>query len=107
MPFMQIDGPQGDFKLGYSLGVNQCNCPLNEQEQQFQFVNNWTNIRGNHTVKFGADIRYAMNLRVPSDSHRSGEIYFSNNFTQGPNGPGLGLATYLLGGVTSFSRYAS
>lgn len=109
MPHFQLQSAQGSQNLdwGYSLGVNQCNCPLNEQEQQFQFVNNWTNIRGNHTIKFGVDLRYAMNLRVPSDSHRSGEIYFSNNFTQGPNGPGLGLATYLLGDVTSFSRYVS
>ncbi|HEV2491937.1 MAG TPA: TonB-dependent receptor [Terriglobia bacterium] len=109
MPHFQLQNVQGSQNLdwGYSLGANQCNCPLNEQEQQFQFVNNWTNIRGNHTLKFGADIRYAMNLRVPSDSHRSGEIYFSNNFTEGPNGAGLGLATYLLGDVTSFSRYVS
>ncbi len=109
MPHFQLQSVQGTQNLdwGYSLGVNQCNCPLNEQEQQFQFVNNWTNMRGNHTIKFGADIRYAMNLRVPSDSHRSGEIYFSNNFTEGANGPGLGLATYLLGDVTSFARYVS
>jgi Carboxypeptidase regulatory-like domain/TonB dependent receptor-like, beta-barrel len=106
MPHFEWDGT-GGFSWGYSLGVNQCNCPLNEQEQQLQFVNNWTNMRGNHTIKFGADIRYAMNLRVPSDSHRSGEIYFSNNFTQGPNGSGLPGATYLLGNVTSFARYVS
>jgi len=109
MPHFQLQNIQGSQNLdwGYSLGANQCNCPLNEQEQQFQFVNNWTNIRGNHTIKFGADIRYAMNLRVPSDSHRAGEIYFSNNFTEGSNGSGLGLATYLLGYSTSFARYVS
>ena len=113
MPHFQLQSVQGSENLdwGYSLGVNQCNCPLNEQEQQFQFVNNWTNIRGNHTIKFGTDLRYAMNLRVPSDSHRSGEIYFSPNFTEGPSGvahsAGLGLATYMLGYVSSFSRYVS
>ncbi len=109
MPAFFIDGTAG-FDFGYALGVNQCNCPLNEQEQQFQFVNNWTNIRGNHTLKFGADIRYAMNLRVPSDSHRAGELHFSNSFTEGPSGanaPGLGLASFLLGDVTSFGRYVS
>ena len=31
-----------------------------ESEQQFQFVNNWTRIAGNHTIKFGADIRRAL-----------------------------------------------
>ena len=57
---------------------------------------------GNHTVKFGFDIRRAYNLRVPSDAHRSGELTFSENRTIGPNGGGLGLATFLLGDVSSF-----
>jgi outer membrane receptor protein involved in Fe transport len=106
MPAFFINGDAG-FNIGYSLGTNQCNCPLNEQEQQFQFVNNWTNIRGNHSIKFGADIRYAMNLRVPSDSHRAGELSFDPGFTQGPTGGGIGLASFMLGGVTHFNRYVS
>ena len=111
MPYFTLDNGPGTFDWGYSLGANQCNCPLNEQEQQFQFVNNWTNIRGNHTLKFGADIRYAENLRVPSDSHRAGELHFTNSFTEGPSsdphGAGMALATYLLGYTTSFNRYVS
>src|SRR5262249_44218900 len=72
MPAFTIHSPGTTyFTFGYSLGVNQCNCPLTENEHQYQFVNNWTNIRGKHTIKFGADIRYAYNLRVPSDSHRA------------------------------------
>jgi outer membrane receptor protein involved in Fe transport len=106
MPYFSIQDT-GAVNIGYSLGANQCNCPLNEQEQQFQFVNNWTNIRGNHTIKFGADIRYAMNLRVPSDSHRAGELYFHDSFTQGPGGAGVGLASFMLGGVSNFNRYVS
>jgi hypothetical protein len=106
MPALYI-GDLNNMNVGYSLGTNQCNCPLNEQEQQFQFVNNWTNIRGNHTLKFGADIRYAMNLRVPSDSHRAGELSFAGPFTEGPSGGGIGLATFLLGEATSFTRYVS
>jgi len=107
-----------DFNFGYSLGANQCNCPLLESEHQYQFVNNWTKIRGNHTFKFGADIRYAYNLRVPSDVHRAGELTFSQDQTQGtipdPKNPGktitdggAGLAAFLLGDVTSFGRYVS
>lgn len=106
MPAFFINGT-GGLSFGYGLGVNGCNCPLNEQEQQFQFVDNWTLIHGNHTFKFGADIRRAMNLRVPSDSHRAGELSFNSNLTQGAGGGGLGLADYLLGGVDSFSRYVS
>jgi hypothetical protein len=97
-----------DFNFGYSLGANQCNCPLLESEHQYQFVNNWTKIRGNHTIKFGADVRYAYNLRVPSDVHRAGELNFSQDQTEGPGGVGgSGLAAFLLGDVTSFGRYVS
>jgi outer membrane receptor protein involved in Fe transport len=93
--------------FGDGLGVARCNCPLTESEQQFQFVNNWTKIRGNHQFKVGADIRYAMNLRIPSDNNRTGEYNFSPEGTaQGGNG-GLDLATFLLGDVTSFARYVN
>src|SRR5260370_37949326 len=67
------DTGKGVFSnFGNGLNVARCNCPLTESEQQFQFVNNWTRTQGNHTIKFGADIRYAENLRVPSDQSRSG-----------------------------------
>ncbi|HYO83397.1 MAG TPA: carboxypeptidase-like regulatory domain-containing protein, partial [Bryobacteraceae bacterium] len=95
------------FRFGYALGVNGCNCPLIQDEDQYQFVNNWTKIKGNHTFKFGADIRRANNLRVPSDRHRSGELQFDAARTQGPAGGGSGLATFLLGDVSRFERYIS
>ena len=48
-------------------------------------------------------MRRAYNLRVPSDNHRSGELYFSENRTASPTlGGGLGLATFLIGDVTAF-----
>jgi len=107
-----------DLRLGYSLGANQCNCPLLESEHQYQFVNNWTKIHGNHTFKFGADIRYAYNLRVPSDKHRAGEVTFDGKQTQGlipdPAKPGQfltdggsGVASFLLGNASLFERYVS
>jgi hypothetical protein len=95
------------FKFGYALGVNGCNCPLNENEKQIQFVNNWTRIAGNHTFKFGTDIRQAYNLRVPSDQHRAGQLSFNAAGTQGPTGGGSGLATFLVGNVQLFQRYVS
>jgi outer membrane receptor protein involved in Fe transport len=109
MPDFTIHSPgSSDFQFGYALEVNQCNCPLIEQEHQYQFVNNWTNIRGKHTIKFGADIRYAYNLRVPSDSHRAGQFNFNNDVTQGPGGAGgSGLSGFLLGQVSHFERYVS
>jgi hypothetical protein len=106
-----VQGDRG-FNFGSGLGVNRCNCPLDEQEKQFQFVGNLLKTWGNHTFKFGIDIRRAYNLRVPSDNHRSGELSFSQNRTgRVVNGTlqaeGLGLATFLIGDVTFFKRFVS
>ncbi len=95
---------------GDGLGVARCNCPLIESEQQFQWVGNVTKIRGNHTFKFGADVRFAENLRVPSDAGRTGDYTFDFRTTSGgPTGGvgGLDWATFLLGDVTQVSRYVS
>ncbi len=113
LPYFDINAPDNDFKLGYALGVNQCNCPLTETESQYQFVDNLSKTVGKHNFKFGADLRYAENLRVPSDSHRAGELTFDSGLTgnvasAGANQVGgIGLATYLLGDVTTFNRYVS
>jgi hypothetical protein len=93
--------------FGDGLGVARCNCPLTQREQQIQFVNNWTKIRGNHQIKFGADIRYAWNLRIPSDNNRTGEYNFSPEVTGNAGNGGLDLATFLLGQVSSFARYVN
>lgn len=106
MPGFFINGVAG-FNFGYALGISSCNCPLRENERQIQFVNNWTNLRGNHTFKFGADIRRAYNLRIPSDRHRAGELNFDAARTAGPSGGGTGLAAFLLGDVSRFERYVS
>src|SRR6266478_3591203 len=91
--------------FGDGLNVGRCNCPLTEKEDQFQVVNNWTRIQGNHQIKFGADIRYAKNLRVPSDANRTGELNFNSGDTAQAGQGGLDLATFLLGDVTSFNRF--
>jgi len=112
MPYFQIhqgSGADPQFKFGYALDVNACNCPLLEQEHQYQFVNNWTKISGNHTYKFGGDARYAYNLRIPSDRHRAGQLEFENGLTSNSTvpGSGSGLAAFLLGDVTHFQRFVS
>lgn len=114
LPYFEIDDPNGTTSIGYALGNNtHCNCPLTQFERQFQFVDNITKIRGNHTMKFGADIRYALNLRVPSDNHRAGQLIFNDDYTgivpTTGSSPidGLAMATFLLGDVTSFQRYVS
>jgi len=100
-----MDGVGSNF--GDGLGVGRCNCPLIEREQQFQFVGNVTKIHGNHQFKFGADVRYAQNLRVPSDSNRTGVYAFSHLATSNAGNGGLDWATFMLGDVTSLGRYVS
>ena len=102
-----------NYQLGYSLGVNQCNCPLTQTETQYQFVDNLSKTLGKHQIKIGADLRSATNLRVPSDVHRAGELTFAGGTTgvvptagAGVT-PGIGLASFLLGDVSSFGRYVS
>ncbi len=100
-------GNQTISDFGNGLGVQRCNCPLTEKENQYQAVINFTKIRGNHTFKFGADVRFATNLRVPSDENRAGQLSFSQNGTWNGRVGGLTLATLLFGDVTSFSRFVS
>ena len=105
LPSLNIDGQDGD---DLTFGP-VCNCPLFETEQQFQWVANLTRIYRNHTIRWGADTRYAQNLRVPSDFGRAGSMGFSSSFTQASDSAaaGLGLATFLLGQVTGYGRNVS
>lgn len=113
MPGFYVNG-NGGFDFGYALGVNQCNCPLKETENHFQWVNNWTKQLNNHSIKWGADLRRAQQQRIPSDSHRSGEITFNDSTTgndlidtaaSGAASTGAALASFLTGQPSSFSRY--
>jgi hypothetical protein len=113
MPAFYVNG-NGGFDFGYSLGVNQCNCPLSETENHFQWVNNWTKTIRNHSIKFGVDVRRAQQQRIPSDSHRSGEISFNDSSTGDPAldqlaagqaSTGAALGSYLIGLPSSFGRY--
>jgi hypothetical protein len=105
LPAFSDVGPVTDFGVG--LGASRCNCPLVENEQQYQFVNNWTKIKGNHQIKFGADFRRAHNLRVPSDNNRSGEFHFRSGPTSNGGNGGAGLGSFLLGDVSEMIRYVS
>jgi hypothetical protein len=110
MPAFNING-DGGFNFGYSLGVNNCNCPLSETENQFQWVSNWTKQSGNHTIKWGADIRRAQQTRIDSSTHRAGEVTFADAVTgnatvdgiaNGSATTGAALASFLLGQPSSF-----
>jgi Carboxypeptidase regulatory-like domain/TonB dependent receptor len=91
-------------------GANHCNCPLNMTEQEYAFVNDWTRDIGRHSVKFGAEIRHLQELRVPSDTNRTGELQFQTERTGTKSGStpgGLGIASEMFGDVSSISRYFS
>jgi len=113
MPAFYING-NGGFVFGYALSVNACNCPLKETENQFSWITNWTKEKGNHTIKWGAEIPRDEQQRVPSDNHRSGEITFNASVTgdagvdslaNGNATTGAGVASFLLGQPNSFARY--
>jgi Carboxypeptidase regulatory-like domain/TonB dependent receptor len=106
MPHFSIEEGPGELDFGNGL-YNNCNCPLIERMQQFQEIGNVTKTAGKHTFKFGPDFHRLQNLRLPSDEHRSGEVYTTNALTQGPVEPGLGMAGFLLGQVSQFNRYIS
>lgn len=110
-PAFFLDSGQSISDFGEGLNIGRCNCPLTEKEDQFQGVTNWTKMFGNHQVKFGADIRSASNLRVPSDANRTGQFNFNHKGTalnnNGSDVGGLSLATFLLGDVTFYDRFAS
>jgi hypothetical protein len=87
-------------------GTQICNCPLNQSEKEFQFTNNWTRTAGNHTIRFGGDLRFAEQLRSASDTNRTGVLNFSEATTQNAAGNGgLDLGTALLGYVSNFQRF--
>jgi hypothetical protein len=95
----------GGFQLGY-----RCNCPLDQEETEYQGATTWTKVHKNHTFKWGADIRRRVNLRLPSDQHRAGVYAFDPGTTADNQGGaavgGLGLASFLLGNASSFNRFA-
>ena len=102
LPVGFVQGPVGEFGFGFN-----CNCPSTQDEKQFQLVGNFTKGLGNHTLKLGVDVRRALNWRVPSSPSRVGDLVFFPDRTSGPDGGGLGLATFLLGDVSLFARTAS
>jgi len=103
LPDLTINGA-GGFSMGYS-----CNCPLHERETLLDYINNWTKVSGNHTIRFGGTFEQAWNLRLPSDQHRAGVYQFNDSVTSTDvNGNalgGLGLASFLLGAPSSFNRF--
>jgi outer membrane receptor protein involved in Fe transport len=106
LPQFNIDnasnGTNGGGNLEYGTSANQ----FLQNASQFQFVNNWSHLVGNHNFKFGGDVRYGLNHIIGLDNNnvRSGNYHFAAIRTGSDTSPGLGFATFLLGDTTSFQR---
>lgn len=74
-------------------------------QHQIQFADTLTWIKGKHTIKMGVDQRYIRENWI-NKSNPSGSFSFAAGLTsnpQRPAGTGVGMATYLLGAVSSGS----
>lgn len=104
---VQSNGSNGSSNITYGTTTNE----YVQTESQFQGVNNWTHVRGNHNIKFGADVRFALNhlVGVNNNNLLSGQFQFPASVTAGTGAggvqsQGLGYATFLLGDANSFFR---
>jgi hypothetical protein len=89
-----------------SLGVD-APIPALRYENDFQWVDNFTLIRGSHTMKFGADVRrfrgdfFQISLESPRGRFTFDQNYTSNN---GAAGTGLAPASVLIGFPAALNR---
>jgi hypothetical protein len=113
LPQFNVNVPSNGSNGGSTVTYGTTTNPYLQTESQFQGVNNWTRIAGNHNIRFGADVRYALNhlVGVNNNNLLSGNFQFLSSVTAGsPAGnsaaasQGLGFATLLLGDVSTFNR---
>jgi Carboxypeptidase regulatory-like domain/TonB dependent receptor-like, beta-barrel len=97
IPDIGVGGPVGGFDFSQGL-------PFLEFETNVHVMNNWTKISGNHTLKWGVDIGKAILRR--RDTSGFGSENVSQNVTGSATvpGSGLGMASFLLGLPSSYSR---
>ncbi len=91
--------------VGYSASL-----PWNRAETNIDFVNNWTKIQRNHTIKFGVDVRRLRDelLQTQDAGGPRGEYLFRNNQTAIQGSKVLdqanSLASFLLDVPSQFQR---
>jgi len=101
LPSINIGGPVSTFFVG------TVNSPFIERETNINLVSNWTKINGRHTFKWGVTFEKAFTLRNDSGGGQ-GSFTFSQNVTGSPSvtNSGLGMASFLLGLSSGYSRRA-
>jgi outer membrane receptor protein involved in Fe transport len=98
LPFIRITGYT-------SLGI-LTTIPFKIAETSTNIVNNWTKITGNHTIRFGADIRNLnLNKYQAAGSNPRGDFTFSAGLTSRTTGTSVNaFAAFLLGLPQTVSR---
>jgi len=87
-----------------SLGVD-APIPALRYENHFQWVDNFTLIRGKHNLKFGADIhRFRGDFFQISLESPRGRFTFDNNYTSNNGSGGLSVASALIGFPAALNR---
>jgi hypothetical protein len=113
LPQFNIDNPSNGTNGSNNLEYGTSAAQFLQNSSQYQIVNNWSHQVGNHNIRFGADLRYALNHLVGLDNNnvRSGNFHFAQTRTAGVLDPvsgntssGLGFGTFLLGDVTAYQR---
>ena len=100
---ISVGGPAGSFTMGVPSGVG---IPRFDTENTFEYVSNWSMIKHDHQLRWGADFRrYQFDFQSVNSSTR-GNYNFCQTGTGNPTDPnsGLGMATFLLGDVCTFDR---
>ncbi len=92
---------------GFTFLGSAATLPFKIAETSFNFVNNWTKTKGNHTIRFGADIRDLILNKAQANASPRGEF----TFTTGPTSrTGVvttnanAFASFLLGLPTTIAR---
>jgi hypothetical protein len=108
LPQFNIDIPSNGANGGQNVEYGTSAQASLQQTAQYQIVNNWSHMLGNHNIKFGVDYRYGKNNSLSLSGNgnvlRSGTYFFHESRTAGGTSPGLGFATFMLGDVTNYWR---
>ncbi|MDX6708990.1 MAG: hypothetical protein QOH96_6 [Blastocatellia bacterium] len=93
---------------GYTFYGSASTLPFKIAETSFNFVNNWTMTHGNHTIRFGGDIRdLILNKAQANGSNPRGEFTFATGPTSSSGittSSANAFAAFLLGAPTTIAR---
>ena len=100
---INVSGPVGLWFMGMMSGVG---IPRLDRTTAIQAVNNWTNIRGSHQLRWGVDLRRNRFDFLSVNASSRGNFVFAQSVTGSADvpGSGLGMAAFLLGLPTGFDR---